>query len=200
MSPKHLHRYVGNLELYFETGMEQMAAIFHDDRGLHEGPKWDKPEEKMMYKSLSWAIFFGDRFCMYDIKIFNKDGTIAYEGPLVKDKGRIRRANYNISFIPTTITRRKWVDLCQRELRAELTTNQLTDAIKQEYKIQFDTGTTVKDSVSNRDALIVGHALKEDKTFKYLVAHIENGRLPPTYFERETSTLTTYTFKDFKNE
>ena len=40
------YTYFGNLEFYFETGMEGMASSVHDDRGWHEAPSWNNETKK----------------------------------------------------------------------------------------------------------------------------------------------------------
>lgn len=200
MKSEHLHKYKGNIEFYFETGMEQQAAIFHDDRGRHEGPKWDKPEEKMMYKSLAWSLWFGQRFAIYNITIFNKDGSVAYQGPLVQDKAKVKRNKYMVSFIPVTLDKRTWFRYLLEERRAELETNDLPTAIMEEYKIKYGVGHTLKEVSTGKRALVIGHALDVNtKQFKYLVAILEKDefKIPPTYTERNAEDLTEFTLKDF---
>ncbi len=200
MKSEHLHKYSGVIEFYYETGMEQQAAIFHDDRGLYEGPKWDKPEETMMHKSLAWSLWFGQRFAIYNITIFNKDNTVAYQGPLVQDKAKVKRNKYMVSFIPVTLDKRTWFKYLLEERRAELETNDLPTAIMEEHNIKWGVGHTLKEVATGKRALIIGHKLNPDKTFRYLVAILENGdfKIPPTYTERITEDLTEFTLKDFE--
>jgi len=194
---EHLHSYKGNLEFYFETGMEQMGTIFHDDRGLHEGPHYSKPGERFMYKSLEWSIWFGQRMCIYDIKIFNPDGTVAYEGPLVKDKKKMHKDKYSTSFLPAEMDKRTWMKYCGKEYRAELRTNDLASALEKQYEIKYGVGTAVVDDVSKRDAIVIGHILYPDllesrhpHPFRYLVALLDEKKLlGKTYHERSSLEL-----------
>lgn len=178
-----LHKYEGILELYYETGMECMGTIFHDNRGNHVGPKWDKPEETMTYRSLAWSIWFGGRLCLYTIKIFDKENNVVYEGPLTKDKRKIVASNYGFSFLPKEITKKDWIKYCQEEYRAELYTNELTSAIKTEYNVTFDIGEVVYDDLTNEDTVLINITLGSDpktKTVGYWVngTYLEGGRHP----------------------
>jgi hypothetical protein len=181
INPKlKLHKYVGLLEFYFETGMEQMGVIFHDDRGNHEGPKWDNPNETMIYRSLSWAIWLGDRAGLYKIRIFDKENNVVYEGPLTQDKRKIKESKYSISFLPKEIDKRTWIKYCQEEYRAELYTNMLTDALQQEYKLDFKIGEQVHDDLTSKDVVVLNVTLGNNKTVGYWVNsdYLEGGRHP----------------------
>jgi hypothetical protein len=175
-----LHKYVGLLEFYFETGMEQMGIIFHDDRGNHEAPKWDKPEETMIYRSLSWSIWFGNKLGKYNIIIFDKENNIVYQGPLTKDKRKIVANKYKYSFLPKEIDKKDWLHYVQNEYRAELYTNELTDAIKKEYRLDFDIAEMVHDDLTGKDAVICNVTLGKDKTVGYWVNgdYLDGGRHP----------------------
>jgi hypothetical protein len=179
-----LRQYTGILEFYYETGMEGcMACIFHDDRGNHEAPKWDKPEETMTYRSLSWSIWFGDRLNRYNIRIFDKANAVVYEGPLTKDKRKIVASKYAFSFLPKEIDKKDWLKYCQEEYRAELWTNALTDALKKKYSLEYDIGDVVFDDLTGKDAVIINISLGTDEktlTAGYWVNgdYLEGGRHP----------------------
>lgn len=109
-----MYIYKGILEFYFETGYEQLAVIFSDDSGICG--------EKGQYRSLDAAIFLGKKDT-YHIKVFNTDDSMAYEGTLTYDPEKVIASNYKVSFFPKELDVKTWVSFCQRELRAELTTN-----------------------------------------------------------------------------
>ena len=184
---RQLHKYEGILELYYETGMEGChAVIFHDDRGNHEGPHWDtknKPNEKFMYRSLAWSIWFGQRLCLYNIRIFNKRNKVVYEGPLTKDKRAIAKFKYRLSFIPKEISLKRWLTILKKEYRAELYTNDIPSAIKEDYKLTFDIGEMVYDDLTGKDAVVMNITLGKDpktKTVGYWVNgdYLQGGRHP----------------------
>ncbi len=183
---KRLHKYEGILELYFETGMECMGTIFHDDRGNHEGLHWDqtnKPGEKMIYRSLEWSIWFGNRLCLYNVRIFNKKGKVVYEGPLTKDRRKMTKEKYRFSFLPKELSMKRWVMYCQKEYRAEVWTNEIASAIKTDYNLTFDIGEMVHDDLTNTDAVVMNVTLGTDprtKTVGYWVNgdYLEGGRHP----------------------
>lgn len=183
---RKLHKYEGILELYYETGMECMGTIFHDNRGNHEGPHWDKknkPNETMIYRSLEWSIWFGGRLCVYNIRIFDKENNLVYEGPLTKDKRKIVADKYRRSFLPKELDKRLWIKYCQEEYRAELYTNELTHGLKKEYNIEFDIGEMVYDDLTGKDAVICNVTLgtnPKTKTVGYWVNgdYLDGGRHP----------------------
>ena len=179
---KH-HTYVGSLETYFETGMECMGTIFHDDRGLYEGDHWDAqnhPGEKFMYHSLSWSIWFGARGCIYTARIFNKKGKVVYEGPLTKDKIKMGREKYRFSYLPKELSTRRWLTFCQKNYRMELYTNELATAIVDEYKIEYKPGDVVYDDLTGKDVVVMNVTIGKNKTIGYWVNsdHLEGGRHP----------------------
>lgn len=185
--PEHprnkLHKYEGILKLYFETGMECMGVIFHDNRGNHEGPHWDAknhPNETMTYRSLEWSIWFGDRLCLYNIRIFDKDNNVVYEGPLTNDKRKITNAKYRYGFLPKELDMRLWIKYCQEKYKAELYTNQLTSAIKKEFNIEHEIGTFVYDDLTGKDAVVMNVTLGKNGTVCYWVNgdYLEGGRHP----------------------
>lgn len=178
---RKLHKYVGNLEFYYETGMECVGTIFHDDRGLSEGPKWDKPDEKMMYKSLEWSVWFGHPLGVYRIRIFNKRNRMVYEGPLTKDKKKIADNDYRYGYLPKEIAVHKWLEYCSKEYRAEVYTNEVVSAIKTDYNITFDIGETVSDDLLPGDGVIINITFDEkSKTVGYWLDndYLMGGRHP----------------------
>ena len=83
-----------------------------------------------------------------------------------------------------------------RSYRANVRTNYFVDGIQQQYGIKYATGTTVVDDVSKRNAVVIGHILHKDlldakhpHPFRYLIAIIEDGKLPKTYQERSSLEL-----------
>lgn len=172
---KKLRRYSGNLELYFETGMEQMGCIFHDDRGLHG--------ENKQFKSLEWAHFFG-KYYEYAIRIFKKDGSIAYEGSLTLDRHKLAKASYSFSFLPEEMPAHEWVEFCDQEHRAVLYTNDVTLAEVQTYDIKHQIGSQVTDLLTNTKVFVLNVNLLEDKKFTYLVgSEFEDGIRTPNQLE-----------------
>ena len=84
----HKYIYSGTLEFYHETGMECVASIVHDNRGIHYGT--DLSGNKTQFKSLSWSVFIsGGEY----LKVF-KDSSIIWEGLLLKDAKTIKEKNY----------------------------------------------------------------------------------------------------------
>lgn len=123
---KYSHKYSGNLEFYHESGMEQMACILHDDRGIYKSPgfnndtkKWDGPVED--FKSLEWTVWFkGGEY----IKITHPEtNEVVFEGKITKNIDLIRQKNYNFSFLPSEIKYEEWLSWCQHEYKAEVQTN-----------------------------------------------------------------------------
>ena len=177
------HLYSGALETYYETGMECIGTIFHDDRGLREGDHWDTknhPGEKFMYHSLEWSIWFGRPGCIYTARIFNKKGKIVYEGPLTKDKIKMAKEKYRYSYLPKQISTKKWLGYCIKNYRMELYTNELTSALKTEYKVEFEPGEMVYDDLTGQDAVVMNVTFGNNKTVGYWLSsdYLEGGRHP----------------------
>jgi hypothetical protein len=178
-----LHKYEGILELYFETGMECMGTIFHDNRGNHDGPHWDTknhPNETMTYRSLAWSIWFGNKMGLYNIRIFNKRNKVVYEGPLTKDKKKMAAEKYRFGYLPKELTVKQWIRFCQKEYRAELWTNELTTALKEQHKLEFDVGEIVYDDLTGKDVVLMNVTFGENNTIGYWVNsdYLEGGRHP----------------------
>lgn len=51
-----LNKYTGIIQTYYETGLECMDIVFHDDRDNHEGSVLHHPTQTMIYRSLDWTI------------------------------------------------------------------------------------------------------------------------------------------------
>lgn len=180
-----LRKYVGNLEIYFETGMECLGTILHEDRGLHEGDHWDvknHPGEKFMYHSLEWSFWFTNRVGVYNVKIFNKRGRVVYEGPLTKDKAKIASENYRYDYLPKELTTATWISYCNKGYRVELHTNEIPMAQQKEYNIDFNIGEMVYDDLTGKDEVILNITLGEGKgkTVGYWLSgdYLEGGRHP----------------------
>jgi hypothetical protein len=126
MSEKYKYTYIGNLELYHETGMEALGCILHDDRGTFQSEsynpntgKWDGPLEDM--RSVEWTLWFrgGER-----IKVLNpEDHSVVYEGLLTKNQNEMIRQNFSFTFIPSEIKTEDWLIWCQKEYRAIVESN-----------------------------------------------------------------------------
>lgn len=177
---KVLHKYVGNLEAYYETGMEGCNLIMlHDDRGLHPGPKHDNSSETMMYKSLAWGISFDKRY-YYAANIYDKEGKLVYEGPLTIDKRKIAAAHYRASFIPKEIDTKTWFKYLQEEYRAEVFTNYVADPIREQFKIEFQASELVRDELTAQDAIITTISIDKNNNVGYWVNndYLEGGRMP----------------------
>lgn len=120
------NKYIGTIESYFETGMENFGVIIHDDRGITKGRAfnnetklWDGPE--MDFKDLGWAIFLNNKKCF--IKVF-ENGVVIYSGPLTNSKSKLAKANYAVSFLPEEVEQHIFLDWVKRELKVELYTNE----------------------------------------------------------------------------
>jgi len=175
-----LHKYVGNLEPYYETGFEGCHMIMlHDDRGLRPGPKWDNPAETMNYHSLEWAVVF-DKKGYFKANIFDKEGKLVYEGKLTMDRKKVAETQYRASFIPQEIDTKTWFKYVREEYRAEIYTNLVLDPIRKEYNIEFQAGDVVHDDLTGTDAVLVSITLGENKTVGYWVnnEYLEGGRHP----------------------
>lgn len=173
--PRYQHQhYSGVLELYFETGMECMGTIFHDNRGLHEGVDYADPTKKRMYHNLEHTIWFGNKMGIYTIRVFDKQDKIVYEGPLKKDKYAIARHKYAYSFLPQEVPARDWVEWCRQEYRAELYTNELTSAFRK-GKTEYDIGEIVEDSVTGKDVVIHNMTLKSDSVAYWVSDDVRDG-------------------------
>lgn len=178
-----LHKYEGILEFYFETGFEHMAVIFHDNRGNHEAPHWDTknhPNEMKTYRSLEWAIFFGDKAGYHNIRIFDKENNVVYEGPITKDKKKMKEDRYRVSFIPKEIDKRSWFRYCREEYRAELFTNLLTIGLEKEFGNEFKVGEIAHDDLTNKDVFILHITQDSNKNLGYWIKEDGKmvGRLP----------------------
>lgn len=178
------HKYTGILQTYYETGMEGTTGmIFHDDRGNSQGPHWDTkshPNETMIYRSLGWTIWFGNRTEKYYIKIFNKKNKIVYEGPLTQDRKKMILSKYKVSFLPKELSEKRWIGYCVKEYRAELYTNVIPSVIKEKYKIEFDIGHVVHDDLDARDAIILNITFDDKGNVGYWVDsdYLDGGRHP----------------------
>ena len=180
MNTDKLHKYEGILELYFETGMECMGTIFHDNRGLHEGVDYADHSKKRMYHSLAWSIWFGNKICVYQIKIFDHDGNVVYEGPLTKDKYKMAAEKYRYAYLPKEIDTATWLEYCTKEYKAELSTNELPSALKEEYKMTFDVGEIVLDDLTGKDVVVTHATVDTQANVGYWVndKYLDGGRLP----------------------
>lgn len=136
MKTNKLNTYKGNLELYYETGMEGChAPILHDDRGIYKAPgynkdtkKWDGPDEE--FHSFNWTMWFkgGEH-----LKVF-ENNKIIFDGIVTKDRQKIRDFKYALGFIPKEVEILEWLRWFQHELRAEILTDELVDAEKPKDK------------------------------------------------------------------
>jgi hypothetical protein len=180
-----LRTYVGNLELYDEQGMESQAPILHDDRGLSKGPSWNDKTKKfdgpdMEYKDISWAIFLMKGAYTYHAKIFKKNGSIKYEGPLTFSLEKLKTNNYRISFFPKELTKDDWLMICMAELRCELTTNQFTYKEEKDYSIKYRVGQKIIDDLTQQECSVLGVSLGDNSTLGYLIdsAYLDGRRHP----------------------
>lgn len=162
-NPKtRLHKYVGNLETYYETGMEGTTGlIFHDDRGLHPGPKWDNPAETFQYHSLEWSIWF-EKSHIYMARIFDKENNVIYDGPLTYDRKKTLSCEYQVPFVPKEIETKEWLGYFVSEYRAELYTNEIAMALREQYKLPFDINERVLDKTTNQKAYVMNINLYSD--------------------------------------
>jgi len=177
-----LHKYVGVLEAYYETGMEGChMMMLHDDRGLRSGPKWDDPTVTMNYHSLEWGVVF-DKKSYFAANIFDKEGNLVYEGKLTMDRKKVAEANYAASFIPKEIDTKTWFKYFREDYRAEIFTNLVLDPIRKEYGIMdFQAGDQVHDDLTGKDAIITTISLSNGpvKTVGFWLDndYLEGGRL-----------------------
>ena len=179
---KVLHKYVGNLEAYYETGMEGMHLIMlHDDRGLRPGPKWDDPTVTMNYKSLDWGVVL-DKKGYFAANIFDKEGNLVYEGRLTMDRKKVAEAEYRASFVPAEIDIITWFKYIREEYRAEIYTNYVLDPIRKERNIEFQAGDLVYDDLTGKDVIVTTISFGEriDAPIGYWVSsdYLEGGRHP----------------------
>lgn len=179
---KVLHKYVGTLEAYYETGMEGCHLIMlHDDRGLRPGPKWDNPAEIMNYHSLEWAVVF-DKKGYFAANIYDKEGNLVYEGKLTMDRQKVIKAKHQASFIPKEIPTKTWFEYVRKEYKAEIFTNYVLDPIRKEYNVEFQAGDLVHDDLTGKDAIITTITLGDSpgKPIGYWVNndYLEGGRHP----------------------
>jgi len=130
------YTYTGTLEFFFETGMEGLASILHDDRGWYEKPSWNNETKKedgpvARYKSLEWSTFIrgGEYLTVYD-----KDDKVIWEGLLLRDTEACAKQDYRLHFLPQRISYEDWVEWCQKEYKAEILTNEPVLAENEEYQ------------------------------------------------------------------
>jgi len=116
-------RYYGELGTYFETGMEGIAFILHDDRGIKKSPdfndetkKWDGPLRE--FHSIEWTHFISGG---EHIRIFEKNGAILYDGPITNDREKVAKARpYRIFFAPKEMELGEWARVVNEKLKAEI--------------------------------------------------------------------------------
>jgi len=122
---EHAYTYSGTLEFYFETGMEGLASILHDDRGWREEPSWDNKTQKndgplKKCKSLEWCTFMrGGEY----LTVFDEEGSVLWEGLLFRDTEATKDKDYRHHFLPQRIPYEDWAKWCREEYRAEIQTN-----------------------------------------------------------------------------
>lgn len=117
------HFYEGELLLYHETGMEGIEFALHDSRGVkikrdfnNESGKWDGPERQ--FNSIEWTHFISDGD---HIKVFEKDGSVAFEGRLTRDREKMAKARpYRIFFAPREIELKEWARYFNENLKAQI--------------------------------------------------------------------------------
>ena len=172
VKPKQkLHKYVGTLEAYYETGMEgSHLIIVHDDRGINA----------QGFKSLDWAVSLADKFGYFAANIFDKDGNMVYTGTLTQDKRMVSQHDYRASFIPEEIDVKTWFLYLREEYRIELFTNIVVDPICKEYNMEFRVGEIVFDDLVSKDVVILNVTFGPNKTVGYWVndKYLEGGRHP----------------------
>lgn len=108
-----INEYSGTLETYFETGMESIALILHDDRGL--GEKMPNSEER--FHSMGWTFFIQDGD---DLTVYNKDKTHIWSGTIKKDRAAMSKDGYYLSIVPIGVSVDEWVSWFSRGYRGVL--------------------------------------------------------------------------------
>jgi len=134
------YTYKGNLDLYFETGMEQQVPILCDLRGYYKSPsfnnetkKWDGPQEE--FRKITWCVWIrGEEY----LKVFDKDNNLVWEGLITKDREKIKELKYALSFIPKEIELEKWLLWCTTKYLAEVSTNTPVTAEKKEEEVPHE--------------------------------------------------------------
>lgn len=171
------HHYSGQLEIYFETGMECLATIFHDNRGLGGSNPNDNGRQ---FHSLAQTIWFGNKMAIYTIRVFDTQDNLVYEGSLKKDKYKIVRNKYQYSFLPAEVAEKDWLDWCRKEYRAELYTNELTSDFKEQHKLEHDVGDIVVDDLTGKDSVVINVLVDKNNNVGYWINndYLDGGRLP----------------------
>lgn len=129
------HTYKGTLEFYFETGMEGLSSIVHDDRGWYEAPSFNNDTKKMdgpkeRYKSLEWGVFIkGGEY----LTVFDNDDEIIWEGLLLRDTLAVKDKGYRHHFLPQRVSYEDWSEWCNKEYKVEIQTNEPVLAEQEDY-------------------------------------------------------------------
>jgi len=118
-----LGEFSGTLETYFETGMECLGFILHDDRGITNSPsfnnstkKWDGPIQE--FHSIDWTIWLDKKG--QKIEVYGEDGSIEYTGDLTLNRQALAKFGYRHSFIPNEVDFDTWCKWFARKAKAKV--------------------------------------------------------------------------------
>ena len=118
--------YKGKLLLHWETGCEDVyGAFFQDYRGIRPNPDYD-PESKHIehhtpeFYDWDWTIEFhtGDY-----LEVYNPDGSIAFQGVIIKNRRAWLEFDERLSFVPREIPPKTWFKWLIKEYKAKLIKN-----------------------------------------------------------------------------
>jgi len=102
-------KYSGTLSIHYEQGCGSWAQ-FHDYRGLHG--------DKNQFYNWDFTINFGKNENLKNIKIFDNDDKIIYDGAWTFS--RINTSNNNYFTSPEEIPAEEWREICSNDYKCEI--------------------------------------------------------------------------------
>lgn len=117
-----LNKYKGQLSYHMEMGCGCWPQ-FHDDRGLHG--------DNNQYWNWDWTINFQKKCKLDNIKIFDHDGEVVYDGPWTWNRQKTGHAPAYFSCCDEIDTE-TWIEYCRKGYRAEIETDLVVRALDPE--------------------------------------------------------------------
>jgi hypothetical protein len=127
-------KYSGELTIHFEQGCGSWPQ-FHDDRGLNG--------ENNEFWSWDHTINFIGKLFFSNIKIYDNDSNVVYDGPMTFSKSIHRKniikmkesdSEFKLTswdfYSPTELHPLTWKEYCIKKYRCEIETDLVIDAFK----------------------------------------------------------------------